>query len=283
MTAKLSLVEKSIASTSTAVTAAHRDTSTGLTVVSEDIRSVREAVDAGHQRTNAELALASGEIYSRMEALESLVLGQHEQTRRHLISQQVFQVSSAPILPAPAILREACDVVSAARMPRRPGVTSSRCGCDLRERTRPVAVARGIPAVGALVYEHYEVSRHFPSCPFYAMSSRAQRRVRAQLSAGVWRRFSVWVQASFTCTTGAGSFSISPHLSFRTTVKDSPAQTEIDDAFPMWLSPDRRTSVAKRVATAERRILKMFQTGEASPHDRFPDGSTLLHACCSIP
>lgn len=102
MTAKLSVAKTRMASHSTvlltAVDKAHRGTSTGLSVVSEDVRSLRTAVDAGHQDTSAELALACEGIYSRMSALESLVISQHEQTRRHLISKRVSGASGGPAL-----------------------------------------------------------------------------------------------------------------------------------------------------------------------------------------
>ena len=250
--------------------------------------NLRTAVDTGRQDTGAEIAIFSEGMYSRMDALESLVLSQHEETR-YAVSQRSFRSPSAQLLPAPSVLREACDIVSSSsassgagidRTPRPRGVVCSRCGCDFRETTRSVAAASGV--VGrALAYELHEISSHYPSCPFYRMSSRSQTRVGTRLRAGVWGQVSVWVQASFTCTTGAGAFSISPNLNVRMMVESSPASLEIEDmlrdACHLQINQQPETEIVKRLATGERRILRMFHAGTASPHDRFRDGTTLQH------
>ncbi|MBE3043943.1 hypothetical protein IMZ48_15495 [Candidatus Bathyarchaeota archaeon] len=270
MTSKLSIVETGIASSST---------------------SVLTAVNTARQDTGAEISLFSESMDSRMAALERLVMSQHEQTRHH-VAQQLSRVPGAPPLPPPAILREACDIVSPvstgiSREPRGQGVVCSRCGCGLREKTRSVAAAGDIIRGGALAFEHHETSRHFPSCPFYKMSSKSERRVGTRLRVGVWGQISVWVQASFTCTTGAGAFSISPNLSFRMVVEGSPASNEIMKmvarVYYLQRKQQPETEIVKRLATAERRILRMFHEGKASPHDRDTGGQNLQHVCFPAP
>lgn len=152
------------------------------------------------------------------------------------------------------------------------------CGCDLRERTRPLATRTLNLGVAVLFHEYREASRHVAGCPLY-VQSKAQRLLAAQFPARFSSKLSVLVRAGLGWTTGAGVFSISPQLNFRMTVEWSPAVDEIERMFATDLG-ERPTGAEaiKAVTTAERRILRMFQDREASPHDRLPNGSNLLHA-----
>lgn len=131
--------------------------------------------------------------------------------------------------------------------------------------------------LAVLSQEYHEASRHVPGCPLY-VRSKAQGLLVAQFPARVSHRLSVLVRAGLGWTTGAGVFSISPQLNFRMTVERSPAMDEIDRMFTTGFEK-RLTGreAVKKVTTAERRILNMFQNREASPLDRLPDGSNLLH------
>lgn len=270
MASKLSLVETRIASNLKAVLStvdiARRDASTGNELVFQNVQS----------------------IDNRIGSLERLMTRNYELEGAHNFSRGLSQVSGAQLLARPAVLREACDIVSS--LPagsrttgtwRRNQLASSGCGCDLRKRTRSAAFSYILVGVAVLFNECQEVSRHFPNCPFYAQTKTVQRRVGAQFRTRVWSQLFVLVQASLVCTTGAGGCSISSPLSFRMTVENSPARAEIDALN--WLNQEvPGAELIKRLATAERRILKMFQAKEASPHDRFLDGSNLLHVRCLI-
>lgn len=266
MAAKLSLVESGIASTSTAVLTAvdtaRRDTSAGLSLVSQNMLRVD----------------------SRIASLEKLVSGHIKQTRAQVSSQGLSRVSGAQLLARPAMLREACDVVNfhsaggfSTDPSRHQRMVSSRCGCDLRERTRSVA-RRNVSAGRTLLSdEHEETSRHLPNCPLYK-TSKAQRRVTARITVSIWSRLSVLVQASLACTTGAGGFSISPQLAFRMVVSwESPVANAICAPF-LKSRLASETDIVKELAVAKRTILNMFRTGEASPYEQFEDGSNILFA-----
>ena len=266
MTSKLSLVETGIASTST---------------------SVQSTVNIARQETSAELGLISNDIRDRFNALEKLVTTQHERTRDYLSSQHFTQISNTRLLGAPARLREACDIASvlpdsrpSAGLSVYQGRVSSLCSCGFREKRRSVAAGRVHFGRTNLSYQNHEISRHFPNCPFYT-KPEIQTRVNTQVGIGVLSRLSLLVQASLLCTTGAGGVSISPNLSFRMTVKDSPASKEIEKITSFILrekTPISDAEMIKMLATAERKILRMFQAGKASPQDRCASGDNLLHA-----
>ena len=132
--------------------------------------------------------------------------------------------------------------------------------------------------------EYHEDSRHVPGCPRYT-KLKSHRRVGAQFSLGTWSRFSILVQASLSytasCMTGAGGLSISPQLSFRMIVKETPAKDEIFEALLIYSrgQPSAEES-AKTITIVERNIQKMFLDGKASLHDRFLGGQNLIHVSC---
>ena len=267
MTSKLSLLETGIASTST---------------------SVQSTVNIVRQETSTELKLISDDMHNRCDALERLVTTQHERTHDYSGSQHFTRISNTRLLGGPAILREACDIASvlpdsqpSAGLSVYQGRVSSLCSCPFRENRKSVAAGRVHFGRTNLSYQNHEISRHFPNCPFYTTKSESQTRVDAQVGIGVLSRLSLLVQASLLCTTGAGGLSISPHLSFRMTVKESPARKEISK-IKWFIMEERRpisdTEMIKMLATAERKILRMFQAGEASPQDRSAIGENLLHA-----
>ena len=160
---------------------------------------------------------------------------------------------------------------------------SSYCDCDLVERTRSVKQMKLRLGTGVLVNQYNEASRHFTDCPLYA-KSKAERRFCAYFSTGVWPRVPMRVRASLAYTTGAGGFSISPHLSLRIAVKDSKASNVIimsilRAARPALDSKPLPTDdeVIETMESGQRDLQRLFRSGEASPFDQHPCGSTLLH------
>lgn len=201
---------------------------------------------------------------------------------------QRTQIPGTRLLEKPAALREACDIIpySSAQITRSQdlrhrGFPTSGCNCSIREKKRLLAAKKVRLGKAILSNDYHEASMHFECCPLH-VKTKAQRRISAQLCAGVWSRLSVLVRASLSCTTGAGGFSISPQLSFHLVVQNHPAaqvitKLFIDDSVRYIGSQISLIDWIKLIASAESRILQMFQDGEVSPFDRLPDGSTLLH------
>lgn len=194
------------------------------------------------------------------------------------------------LLEKPGALREACDIARQASMHicqardlRRRKLFSTYCDCDLMERTRPVSERKLRVGTAVLLNEYYEASRHFKDCPLY-VRSKAQRRLTAQFRAGIWPRLPMLVRASLACTTGAGGFSISPHLSFHVTVEESQAARTIELMMDAASAPREYKgrpigdNVVVGFLESQREDLRRgFERGEVSPFERLPDGSTLLH------
>lgn len=88
------------------------------------------------------------------------------------------------------------------------------------------------------------------------------------------RLLSFSLLASLTVTKGAGGFSISPSVRFLAVVPpDSPAFRLLNDAGrKLRLQGDKTV-----IEHSHRRLLELFQDGEASPRDTLPDGNTILH------
>lgn len=136
--------------------------------------------------------------------------------------------------------------------------------------------------------EYHEVSRHFKECPLY-VRAKSQRRISAQFVAGIWPRLLMLVRASLACTTGAGGFSISPRLCFRLAVKESQAEPLIMEIIAYSATPPSvldggvavtDSTVVEAMKHRQKKLQEMFQSGVVSPHEKLPDGSTLLHVSC---
>lgn len=259
------------------------------TEISSASTSVLRAIDTKHRATSTDLAVLSESVHDRLESLERLVMTENERTGSDVDSQALSRFSGPRLLGTPARLRDACDVVdyssatTLSRASRQHRMVLSFCGCDLRGQTRSVTASTIHIAGAFLSNEHCEVSKHFKSCPFYSASKEARRRMSVSFGTITWPQLSVLVQASLTCTTGAGGFSISPHLSFRTIIKDCPAEKEIIKFINERMFSMSGADVVKSLDILERKIWKMFQAGETSPHYQFPNGTNLLHARSSIP
>lgn len=93
------------------------------------------------------------------------------------------------------------------------------------------------------------------------------------------RTFYIWalklsVQASFTITKGAGSFSISPSLVFRAIVPvDSPVFSLLMDAEKELESQ----AVGATIENIHRKVFELYREGKASYMDTLPNGDTILH------
>ena len=277
--------EEHIASLSTAI--ASKLSLTEMRIAS-NFNAALSTVETARQDASTEIEFISQNVQSidrRLGSVERLVSGNSKLEGAYGFSRGSSQITGAQLLARPAVLQAVCDTVTSLPASSRTTGTSrhdrldlSYCGCDLRKRMRSAASSHISVGIAMISNEHQEISRHSPSCPFYTQTKTVQRRVGARFHTRVWSQLFVLVQTSLACTTGAGGFSISLPLSFSMTVKDSPARAVIQALSPS----DSNAELIKGLATAERRILKMFQAKEASPHDRFLDGSNLLHVCCLI-
>jgi hypothetical protein len=98
----------------------------------------------------------------------------------------------------------------------------------------------------------------------------------------------VLVEASLSYATGAGGLSISPRLNFAVTLKISPAQHLIVDIWHPQrpYRPDySEQDAVKAIESIERKLVLLYQSGQASPYERDEHGSNHLHVShiCYIP
>ena len=86
------------------------------------------------------------------------------------------------------------------------------------------------------------------------------------------------IDYTFSITSGAGGFAISPQLTVVRVVDtwDSPAFIQVDDIFEV-LHRKAEQGVAHHLENAIKNLSRLFCTGHASPYDVDPNGRTLLH------
>jgi hypothetical protein len=93
------------------------------------------------------------------------------------------------------------------------------------------------------------------------------------------RTFHTWilkfsVQASLTITKGAGCFTISPHIEFRSVVPlDSPVFSLLEDTEKGLGSPKADFVIR----STHKKLLQLFREGKAPYSDTLPNGDTILH------
>jgi hypothetical protein len=114
------------------------------------------------------------------------------------------------------------------------------------------------------------ISIHDPQCPLSALQNTVTNlQLRATLCSLILRSR---VSLSLTLAYGAG-FSIKQSLEcHRVVSRGSPVFSLIHDLVKS------SSNTTEEVFSGEvDKLLEIFQEGQASPHDRLPDGSTLLH------
>jgi hypothetical protein len=118
-----------------------------------------------------------------------------------------------------------------------------------------------------------EVYFHDSSCPFWIPGTHD-----VNFSFGMTLCYLILglkLRMFMTLSIASGTFSVNPSLSARRIVsRNSPAFELIDRMFNPSHDPPPMDSSAE--------LTKLFQTREASPHDRLIDGSTLLHVSSDL-
>jgi hypothetical protein len=128
---------------------------------------------------------------------------------------------------------------------------------------------------GPVTFSRIETHPHTRHCPYWVPGAGALNAtfglMLCYLALGL--KFRMFVALSI----GAGTFSITPGLTCHRIVSrsSSPAFTLIES-----LSGFDRSHIAFREASAE--LSKIFQTRQASPHDRLANGQTLLHVSARV-
>lgn len=156
-------------------------------------------------------------------------------------------------------------------------IVSSTCSCDLREKTRALGTTNFCIGSIVLYGKYYEASRHSISCPLYTRS-QMQNSIGTRFHVTIRRNLSILVEASLSCTRGAGGFSISPRLNFQLAVRRSPATILFNDFILKKLTTSQSSEdLVKQLVLVERELLKLFRDRLVSPYERLPNGETHLH------
>ena len=128
-----------------------------------------------------------------------------------------------------------------------------------------------------LSWESY--SQHSYECPFYKKTRKTQSvRIRCMLPTWVLRRM---IDYTFSITSGAGGFAISPQLTVVRVVNmwDSPAYIQVHELYTnSWLEAEQGVAhCLENAENAMENLRRFFCTGYASPFDVDQEGRTLLH------
>lgn len=154
---------------------------------------------------------------------------------------------------------------------------SSLCTCDLRHRETRTFTEREL-FLGVIVYnQRSELFKHSANCVFYKPQNRQDYGARFRVS--FHQTLSFLGDLSLPYTSGAGGCSIGPQFRYKQMVQWSLVTDVIYCFFPtMW--PNSGSNEVedwdKLFALTERKLLKLFQDGKASPCDMSSRG-TLLH------
>lgn len=157
---------------------------------------------------------------------------------------------------------------------------SSWCSCSPLSREKAITYSFG----GIEFFKTSTKScKHSVACPLY-IGTEAATTVGLKMTYYV-RLLANTVRASMSITAGAGGFSISPCLNFRTVVtRDSPAFSLLDRerAYKRFHSkaPVRTNDVCEYFESALRELYELFRSKAASPNDVDEDGRTLLIKIC---
>jgi len=152
------------------------------------------------------------------------------------------------------------------RLETYPNIPSS-CTCRGRRQDRHFAQR---PLVVSLTEMHL----HDPSCSYWVSGSHG-----IEFGVGIilcYLVFGLKIRLFMKLLVGSGTFSIMPSLTIGriVTVESSPAFKLIDKMTSRSLFS--KYTLPKYYMELRR----VFETGQASPHDRLEDGKTLLHVSC---
>ncbi|KNG90108.1 hypothetical protein ANOM_002095, partial [Aspergillus nomiae NRRL 13137] len=179
--------------------------------------------------------------------------------------------NGAQPLPSPSLLRSALDTQREINEDLPKFITDGRqlfgCTCPNGSPNRLYGRTPG-PSV----------SPHRPLCPVNAKSMKLTTTYTRAVLCTTLLNYSV--KLSFTVTSGAGGFSISPKLEFHAIVtEDSPSFTFIRHLIFCCF---RQSLGVEAPVAYSQTLAQMFQDGAASPSDTLANGMTLLHMLASL-
>lgn len=246
----------------------------------------------------------SSDMQAMYEALTSLMITQHQQSQSQLADivgyrpsnngtwancaqethQRNLSQTGARLLQRPATLRDLCDTAGYdhSGQLRRPQFgqqvpMSSLCTCDLRQRETRTSTEREL-FLGVIVYnQRSELFKHSANCVFYKPQKHQDYGARFRVS--FHQNLSFLVDLSLSYTSGAGGCSIGPQLRYMQMVQGSPVTDLINSFFETSESNRKSNQIQdwdKFFLLTERKLLKLFQDGKASPCDMSSQG-TFLH------
>lgn len=150
------------------------------------------------------------------------------------------------------------------------------CNCRIG-RDRPTTQASTGFRFGGVSFwgQATEISQHSVGCAW--RKSQKQQVVATRLIVTLAKSLGVQVAASLAYNFGAGGCSIAPKLEMNYITRDDPARDLITQ---LWVDLVHATSIQdaeKYITRRERQIMKLFQDGMSSPHNRDEHGQTILH------
>ncbi|KAH7140299.1 hypothetical protein B0J13DRAFT_557494 [Dactylonectria estremocensis] len=255
-----------------------------IETASIDILAGLESTSQNTKSANFELA---SQNQVNFQTLQVLLTTQHQQTQSQLATMQAAHARELSrlhlrLIEKPAVLREVCDVLTYSHVDaskrqhlQQLPLLAPVCSCGMRNRgTKSLDSTLRVGTFHAYAQQR-DVSRHSKACTFYMPRKHTSVGLRFELSFPEVVSYSVDMSLSYT--TGAGGFSISPKLNAVQVVKHSPAFALIDGIFNFHSSLTLPDNHHEQVAVTGNQILSLFQTGQASPHDRDIFGNTILH------
>ncbi|KAH7129067.1 hypothetical protein EDB81DRAFT_808661 [Dactylonectria macrodidyma] len=224
------------------------------------------------------------------QALQVLLTTQHQQTQNQLTAMQTAHATELSqlhlrLIEKPPALREVCDILNNShaetptrRHSHRSTSLISVCSCGMRNRGIKLVDSTLQLGTFRVYAQQRETSRHSKDCAFRLPQKHTSIGIRFELP--LRQIVSYLVNMSLSYTAGASGFSISPKLNAVRVVKHSPAFDLIDRLFyPILTHSSLRPPehYHEQVTKAGTQILALFQSGQASPHDKDASGKTILH------
>ncbi|KAK8035749.1 hypothetical protein PG991_001822 [Apiospora marii] len=254
-------------------------------VTSAQMRESDRAAQEDFRRSHDLLQATMDRQLEKLQAIESL------QRETLLVSRAASK---------PAALRELCDTITGAKQAprqnqllhgryRQPSAFPSsttwspqfdslvgriRCTCPRPYRSTVIQGAR----LGHLrLSKKSEVQGHWPACPLSNTANKSRRSIGFGYS-GLASILHAAVDFSFTMTSGAGGFSISPNLSYYATVDDEsdPAFRTLELLRDCTLS--YKGSIDLFAIACIKTIVRLFDDKKACPTAVTSGNRTLLHS-----
>ncbi|ERF73404.1 hypothetical protein EPUS_08547 [Endocarpon pusillum Z07020] len=251
-----------------------------LTVMSGDIERVEENLNASRETQDQRMRLMQ-------EFLSNLHQSQSQQLARIGSLEKEMRGQRLPLLPsfyAPPGISDDFDWQQSANSSIAYRKKYKRRSSPVQTGTRDLGLSLCIcPANYAfkhyqclsraisLFYSNERYETHLPQCPFYT-SPQQIRKLGARFHS-VGYLLSTAILATVSMKTGASSFSITPHLSFKAIVPSS------SPAFALfsWKNYVRSATISEILDSIMPRLLRLFAERQASPTDVNELGQSLLH------